>query len=286
MRLEAAVLHGIAAAFGRPVVRTVPVSGGCISPSFRTELEGGPAVFVKTAPAGAGPDLLAQEARSLDRLAEAGAVRVPRVLGQGEGWLALEWLEPRAGTSGDWARLGRRLARLHRVRATAPGWPADNYIGSLPQANTPAASWAEFWARRRLTPQLERAGRRVGSRVRVLFDRLLDELDDRLAGVDADGFSLLHGDLWSGNVHMSVEGPALVDPSSWFGHREVDLAMADLFGGFPREFREAYDAEWCVLPGAAARRPVYQLYYLLVHLNLFGGSYLAGTERVLRAALA
>jgi protein-ribulosamine 3-kinase len=281
-----AVLDGIAAVLGRRVVRTVPVSGGCISPSFRTELEGGEVIFVKAAPEGTGSDLLAQEACSLDRLWEAGAVRVPRVLGRGEGWLALEWLEPRVGTSGDWALLGRRLARLHRVRAPAPGWPADNYIGSLPQENGPAGSWAEFWARRRLAPQLERAGSRVAGRARVLFDRLMEELDDRLAGVDADGFSLLHGDLWNGNVHMTSEGPALVDPSSWFGHREVDLAMADLFGGFPREFREAYAAEWPSLPGATARRPVYQLYYLLVHVNLFGHSYLAGTERALRAALA
>jgi fructosamine-3-kinase len=286
VKLEAVVLRGIAADLGRPVVGTVPVSGGCISPSFRTELEGGGVVFVKTAPEGAGPDVLAEEARSLDRLAEAGAVRVPRVLGRGEGWLALEWLEPRTGTSGDWALLGRRLARLHGVRAPAPGWPVDNYIGPLPQENGPAGSWAEFWARRRLAPQLELAGSRVAGRTRELFDRLLDELDDRLAGLDADGFSLLHGDLWNGNVHMTSEGPALVDPSSWFGHREVDLAMADLFGGFPREFREAYDAEWPALPGAAARRPVYQLYYLLVHVNLFGHAYLAGTERALQAALA
>ncbi|HSJ07543.1 MAG TPA: fructosamine kinase family protein [Longimicrobiales bacterium] len=286
MTLEAAVLNGIAASLGRPVVRAVPVSGGCISPSFRTHLEGGAVVFVKTAPEGAGPDLLAQEAVSLDRLGEAGAVRVPRVLGRGDGWLALEWLEPRVGTSADWALLGRRLAGLHGVKAEAPGWPADNYIGPLPQRNASAGSWADFWARRRLAPQLELAGGRVAGRMRALFDRIMDEVDDRLAGAEADGYSLLHGDLWNGNVHMTSEGPALVDPSSWFGHREVDLAMADLFGGFPREFRGAYDAEWPPLPGAAARRPVYQLYYLLVHLNLFGDAYLAGTERALRAALA
>jgi protein-ribulosamine 3-kinase len=283
--LSEEVRTDLEAGLGSSVARATALSGGCISPAFRAVLADGRTVFVKIAPPGVGADVLRQESLSLGRIEAARAVRVPHVLGVDASWLALEWLEPAGGTAADWALLGRQLARLHGVVAETYGWSDDNYIGPLPQPNSTGASWAAFWAERRLRPQVERAGRQIGRESVQLFERLLDELEERLQGTDADGPSLLHGDLWSGNVHMTAAGPSLIDPASYFGHREVDLAMAALFGGFPREFQDAYDAEWPPLPGVARRRPIYQLYYLLVHVNLFGASYLAGTERALRAAL-
>lgn len=283
--LDPVVSAALEARLGAGISQMSPVTGGCVSPSYRVTMTDGRTIFLKTAPSGATPGLLEQESVALDRLAAAGAVRVPGVLAGGPGWLALEWLEPAEAALTDWALLGRQLAALHRTTADSYGWAHDNYIGTLPQPNEAAGSWSEFWAERRLRPQLEHAGRQLGRNTRADFDRLLLELDDRLDGAVADGPSLLHGDLWSGNVHMTRAGPALIDPASYYGHREVDLAMATLFGGFPAPFHEGYAAEWPLLPGAEARRPIYQLYYLLVHLNLFGASYLAGTERALRAAL-
>jgi fructosamine-3-kinase len=276
----------VAATLGAQVASLLPVSGGCISPAYRAALADGRTFFLKTAPAGAAPDLFEQEARALERMAATGSVRVPAVLARAPLWLALEWLEPASPPAGAWARLGRELARMHASKAGEYGLDRDNYIGPLPQRNVPATSWPAFWAERRLRPQLWAAAARLGDRTVRGFEELLDRLDDRLGAAAADGASLLHGDLWGGNVHMTAEGAALIDPSCYYGHREVDLAMAALFGGFPPDFEAAYAAEWPLAPGAAVRRATYQLYYLLVHVNLFGASYVGATERTLRQALA
>jgi fructosamine-3-kinase len=282
--LPAAVRSEVEAAVGTRVRFAASVGGGCISPSFRVVPERGPALFVKTAPPGGPAGLLSSEAESLRVLGAAGAIRVPGIVHDGDGCLVLEWLEPGRPEAADWAGLGRDLARLHRTRGSY-GWPADNFIGTLPQRNAPAASWPGFWSERRLRPQLEQAGRYFGAAALDRFEQLLARLPELLGAAEDDGPSLLHGDLWHGNVHMSDAGPAVIDPSSWYGHREVDLAMAALFGGFPAQFRDAYNDEWPLLPAAAARRPVYQLYYLLVHVNLFGSGYVDATERALRETL-
>jgi fructosamine-3-kinase len=284
--MEPRIPGEVEAALGSAVGVAAPVSGGCISPSYRAVLGDGRIVFLKTAPAGAAPDLFEQEAAALHRMGDTGAVRVPGVLAVAVSWLALEWLEPAPAPPGAWADLGRRLARMHRCTRETFGLDADNYIGPLPQGNGAFASWPEFWAERRLRPQVDRAAGRLGSRTLDAFARLLDQLPERLHGTGQEGASLLHGDLWGGNVHMTAAGAALIDPSCYYGHREVDLAMAALFGGFPPDFEAAYAAEWPLLPGASRRRAIYQLYYLLVHVNLFGGAYIDATERALGAALA
>lgn len=227
--------------------------------------------------------MLEQEALSLSRLRETATVRVPAVLGTAPGWIALEWLEPEAPTRNGWRDLGAGLARLHRSSAPRYGWESANYIGSLPQSNEWTDRWAAFWRDERLSPQVEQAAARIGSRGMRAFDRLLAELDTRLDGAGDDGPSLLHGDLWSGNVHFTRSGGAVIDPSTYYGHREVDLAMAALFGGFPPEFESGYSAEWPLADGARERRPIYQLYYLLVHVNLFGDGYVDQTMRVLES---
>jgi fructosamine-3-kinase len=272
-----------------PVGEARAVSGGSINHAARVDGPNG-AFFVKysvEAPAG----IFAAEARGLEALAAAcSGLVVPRVLAVCDdpepgtpAWLALEWLEPVPRTADVGERLGRGLAALHRTGG-AWGWDEDNFIGSLPQENAPAGSWAVFWWERRLEPQLRRArtAGRLPGRERE-WERLREALPRLLAPAEDDGPSLLHGDLWSGNVVATPRGPALVDPAVYRGHREVDLAMTELFGGFGPDFHAAYEEAWPLRPGyREERRGVYQLFYLLVHVNLFGGDYVAQTAEVLR----
>jgi protein-ribulosamine 3-kinase len=286
-----AVRDAVQARLG-PVRGAAPVAGGCINHGMRVELADGP-VFVKYN-ADAPPGMFAAEARGLDALrAAADGLVVPRVLAWAEAeggapaWLALEWLEPSPRATDFAERLGRGLAALHRAGdADGWGWSEDNFIGPLPQANRPAASWAEFWRTRRLEPQLalaRQSGRLPGSAAE--WERLMDRLAELLAPAEADGPSLLHGDLWGGNVLAAPGGPALIDPAVYRGHREADLAMTELFGGFGGGFHAAYREAWPLQPGYPVRRAVYQLWYLLIHVNLFGGGYVAQTPAVLREAL-
>ena len=305
------VRSAVARELGTGIERVSSVGGGCISPAYRLECTDGTRIFLKTAPGDVSGPMLEQEALSLDRIADTGTVCVPRVVAVTARWLALEWLEPARGDDDAWRELGSALARLHRhptstiaapdgasavdaAHAKVPpvsepsrgyGWDTSNFIGSLPQANDYMSEWPAFWRQRRLVPQLRRARALLGVETMLRFERLLDQLDDRLAQAAEDGPSLLHGDLWSGNVHFTADEAAVIDPSSYSGHREVDLAMAALFGGFPPSFYDAYSAEWPLCAGAGSRRAVYQLYYLLVHVNLFGGGYIAQTRRVLDAVL-
>lgn len=280
---------------GRParIAGADRVSGGCVSPVARVETDEGDIFFLKWGAVetsqDAPPGMLASEADALRALGAGGNVRVPEVIavedgGRGAPWLLLEWLEPGPPGPETWRSLGAGLAGLHRNLADTFGWHGDNFIGPLHQANQAMESWPEFWRGRRLEPQL-RSAVDAGylSEEQARFDRLFDGLEDLLG--DVSEASLLHGDLWNGNVHILRDGmPALVDPSVYYGHREVDLAMSELFGGFGRDFYEAYEEAW---PVDAAyherRRALYQLYYLLVHVNLFGGSYVASVRERLRA---
>jgi fructosamine-3-kinase len=272
-----------------PIRSATPVGGGCINHGVRAETPDGP-VFLKYNPQ-APRGMFVAEAQALDQLREQAAeLVVPRVIAHAEAdgdapaWLALAWLEPAPRSAEFLERLGRGLALMHRAPVDRSwGWEQDNYIGSLPQANAPAASWAEFWRDRRLVPQLDLArgtGRLPGHEGE--WERLLDRLPAILHPADEHGPSLLHGDLWSGNVLSTPAGPALIDPATYRGHREVDLAMADLFGGFGERFHAAYREAWPLQREYEVRRPIYQLYYLLVHVNLFGGGYVGQTAETLR----
>jgi protein-ribulosamine 3-kinase len=188
------------------------------------------------------------------------------VLDHGADFVLLEQLDLRR--SGDWAALGRMLALLHRQTGPRYGWHRDNFIGRSPQANGGCDDWNEFWWTRRLQPQLERAGLRA--------DFLRNALNDHRPAP-----SLLHGDLWSGNAGFIDEGPVIFDPAVYYGDREADLAMTELFGGFAPEFYAAYDAAFPRDPGYEQRKPLYNLYHLLNHLNLFGGGYRAQVEATL-----
>ena len=286
MTLSAAVRAEVGRDLGVRITDVHGVGGGCISPAYRLMCSDGGSLFLKTAPAGAPEAMLICEAESLERIAATGTVRVPHVRAVTPSWLALEWLEPAAADDAAWERLGRAVARMHRATSGRYGWSRANFIGPLPQSNDAADDWPAFWRTQRLEPQMRMALDQLGSATAARLEGLLDELEIRLRPAAEDGPSLLHGDLWNGNVHFTAEGGALIDPSSYYGHREVDLAMAALFGGFPAAFFDAYTVEWPLSDGAAARRPVYQLYYLLVHVNLFGAGYIGRTRAALESALS
>ena len=265
------------------------VHGGCITPVARIQFNDGTSAFLKWSEAAGVPtDFFREEAHSLRALAATGTVRTPAVLGEGSAWLLLEWLEPGRAEALTWQDLGRNLARMHKKQTESFGWKRDNWIGSLPQSNSRHDRWADFWRHERISPQWSRArasGFLTEENERLL-DRVMRSLDDLLAPGDVDGPSLLHGDLWNGNVLVLSGGvAALIDPSSYRGHREVDLAMAALFGGFTADFFREYERTWPLTPGWQRRRHVYQLYYLLVHVNLFGMSYVTGVRSALHGAL-
>ena len=269
----------IESALGSRAMGVKTMGGGCISNASLIETEAG-RVFLKWGKPGEFPrGLFAAEADALAILASGQEIRLPNVLGIREeesdyGWLLLEWLEPGHASREGWEALGRSLAQLHRRKGESFGWHAPNFIGSLPQANARSAHWPAFWRDQRIVPQLYKLG--SGERKRI--EAMLAHVEELAGAGNEDGASLLHGDLWSGNVHALENGScALIDPSSYFGHREVDLAMATLFGGFHERFFNAYEEEWPLLAGYEQRRHLYQLYYLLVHVNLFGWSYLPGT---------
>lgn len=265
------------------------VTGGSINRCYRWPTGSGPA-FVKVA-ASTAASMLEAEAAGLAELAGAQAVRVPRVLACGragtQAFLALEWLEAAAPTPESEERLGTRLAAQHAVTAANHGWWRDNTIGSTPQANGRLASWPEFFRERRLRPQLELAVARG-------FGALLEDAGERLLGqvgalleTHHPAASLLHGDLWGGNWLTTADGePAIFDPAVYYGDRETDLAMTQLFGGFGPAFRRAYAAAAPLPSGAAVRAELYNLYHVLNHANLFGGGYAESARRMIQRLLA
>jgi protein-ribulosamine 3-kinase len=264
-----------------------PVGGGCIHAAWRLDGPDGP-VFLKTSTAEAAW-MLRAEADGLEALDEAGHLRVPRVLGlasEGDpGWLALEWFDLRTTTPASERALGAALARQHLVAGPHFGWRCDNAIGATPQPNEPAADWTAFFAEQRIGFQLE-LGQRNGLPQRLLRSGM--RLRERVPELLADrkpAPALLHGDLWSGNHAADLHGPVVFDPAVHYGDGECDLAMTRLFGGFHREFYAAYDAANPPAPGRGERERLYQLYHVLNHANLFGGSYVSQAERLTESLL-
>ncbi len=290
--LPPAVSAAVAAALGAAPADAVPVGGGSINHAARVTLADGRTVFVKHHP-GAPPGAFAAEAHGLAWLAAAGALRTPEVLGVGEEpgarFLALEWIAPappvdRRGAGATPAeRFGRGLAALHRYGAPSFGLDRDNMIGPLPQSNTPCDTWAAFLAERRLLPLTRMAvdGGGLGPATARAIEALAGRLPDLCGPPEPP--ARLHGDLWSGNAILDADGgPVILDPAVHGGHREVDLAMRRLFGGFPPAAFAAYAEDHPLAPGHEDRVELFQLHPLLVHVVLFGGSYAASVERVVR----
>lgn len=272
--------------------RITHVGGGDIAEALR--LDAGRGRFLLKMATGSVGASLPAEAAGLEALrdaAEGTGLQVPEVVtvrppGRHPGLLLLPWIEQGRADRAYWVRFGETLAALHRktpAGAGGFGFSSDNFIGATPQANGWLSDWVEFFRQRRLEPQI-RLARERGHWSRgwdAPADKLLERLEDWLPR--SPPASLVHGDLWSGNHLPGADGtPWLIDPAVYVGHREVDLAMTELFGGFDRAFYEAYESAWLLEPGYPERRAIYNLYHLLNHLNLFGAGYVAGIERTLR----
>ncbi|MHB8257027.1 MAG: fructosamine kinase family protein [Acidiferrobacterales bacterium] len=290
MTFISAIAEQISRATG---TRFVPLSrsavqGGSISKTEVLEGRGG-RYFLKLNHPGC-LAMFEAEASGLRELAKAGAIRVPEPVCwgvvDGHSFLVLEYLSLGTADRQTAEQLGQGLARLHQVHNDHFGWHRDNTIGSTPQINTPSADWAEFWSQRRLGYQLGLAARNgYRGSLQHSGERLLADLPVLLDG-HRPAPSLLHGDLWGGNYGADQHGrPVIFDPAVYFGDRETDLAMTELFGGFPEEFYLAYCEALPLDDGYRIRKGLYNLYHVLNHLNLFGGGYLAQAERMLAALL-
>jgi fructosamine-3-kinase len=262
----------------RPQLRSAgKVGGGCIHQAFRVVDGGGRSWFVKVNDASRA-DLFAAEVDGLEALARS-PLRLPQVICSGvagaQCFLALEWLALGAGTPRAYAQLGEGLARLHAITGTQFGWRRDNYIGATPQANGAEDAWPRFFANARLAPQLALARQNGHAALCAKGENLLAALP-ALFGAHAPRPALLHGDLWGGNAAFLSDGtPVVFDPAVHYGDREADLAMTELFGGFPQAFYAAYRAHAPLDPGYRVRKTLYQLYHVINHANLFGGAYAA-----------
>jgi fructosamine-3-kinase len=269
-----------------------PVGGGCIAEAAVAVFADGSKVFVKRA--AAQPGMFEAEAAGLKALASAGAIRVPEPLAVSPEALVLELIEPAPRKPGFAADFGRRLALLHQQRGKTSGFPDDNFIGATPQPNSPldarweeaapddGPGWPEFYLERRLRFQVRLAEQRGdGGELARLLDRAEARIRELLASaIEPPG--LLHGDLWGGNYIVDERGEAcLIDPAVYYGHREAELAMTRLFGGFDSAFYAAYEEAAPLTAGHPERLPIYQLYHVLNHFNLFGGSYYEQARRML-----
>lgn len=271
----------VEARLGSEIVRVSSVSGGCISDAYHCRLQDGRDVFVKVQE-NAPKDFFLLESEGLRWLAEAGALPTPDVLGHGNDFIILNYMQPGPRAADYDEQLGRGLARLHKCGAPSFGWHRDNYLATIQQNNTSEKHWSEFYAEHRLRPLVKRsideghAPQSWNRRFESLFEQL-----PKLVG-PAEAPSRLHGDLWSGNLHCTPEGtPALIDPAVYGGHREIDLAMLQLFGRPGPAMFAAYDEIWPRSPGHDDRTVLYQLYPLLAHVVLFGGSYVRSCEDAL-----
>ena len=289
----AALAAWLASHLDEALLEMAPVGGGCIHRSWCLRLAGGRRLFAKTNTAERLP-LLEAEAEGLRALAAWAEppLRLPQPLAlttlEGQAVLVLSWLdlEHGGGARAGWEQLGAGLARLHRASAGGNGGRGygldrDNFIGLSPQPNGWRSDWADFFRSQRLEPQLAwalEAGQELPG-----AERLLELLPRWLNGHGSVPV-LVHGDLWGGNAALVRGGAgALFDPACHWADREVDLAMAQLFGGFPPAFFAGYAGEWPLPPGAGERLPIYNLYHLLNHANLFGGGYWQQARQSLRA---
>lgn len=226
------------------------------------------------------------EARSLNLLRKANALHIPNVLGYGQkpegAYLIMEFVSQGPQQPDYWPDFGQRLAVLHRRSRPTHGLDFDNYIGALPQRNAPMLDGVEFFIQNRLNVQ---AGQALyeGKISQVLYDQFQKLYEKLPALLPNEAPALLHGDLWSGNVMIGADGRVvLVDPSAYYGLREAELAFTTMFGGFDSSFYASYYEAFPVENGFTERIPLYNLYPLLVHVNLFGGGYLTAVERILK----
>ncbi|MEH0157449.1 fructosamine kinase family protein [Limibacter armeniacum] len=262
------------------------VTGGSINDAFRLETEDG--YFFLKSNSRHGEHMFEVESKGLELLKSATQLKVPEVVGTGvcqdRAFIVMEYLPPSVASQLYWKKLGEGLAELHRFRSNQFGLEYDNFIGSLSQYNHQHKDWLTFFIDQRLRPQFELACR--NGVINQNYLAMLSELKEKLKGIfPTEKPSLLHGDLWSGNVMASNDPPCLIDPAVYYGHREMELAFTLLFGGFDRAFYTAYQDNFPLDKGFEERVPIYNIYPLMVHVNLFGVSYFGDVRAVLNKLL-
>ena len=285
-----AVSQHIARVTGTPfhARRQRSVGGGCINSAYIID-DGQAAFFVKTNHADKAA-MFEAEAAGLTEIVASRTLRAPHPICHGvvedRAYLVLEYIDMHAGDNRSAERLGEQLAAMHRVSAPRFGWHIDNTIGTTPQINTWTDDWIIFYSEHRLRFQLDLAARN-GYRLQTPGAQLIEYLPAFFDTYHPPP-ALLHGDLWGGNWGADSQGqPVIFDPAPYYGDREADLAMTELFGGFPARFYAAYAAMYPLdVGGYAVRKILYQLYHILNHFNLFGGDYGKQAERMIERLLA
>jgi len=285
MAVPETIAAHIEQAIGRPfrIRQQHALGGGCISSAFKLEGDDS-SFFVKTHHA-ENIQMFEAEAQGLREIDDSNTLRVPRPICCGsEGdiaFLVLEFLELGGGNGTAMSDFGAQFANMHKTTAARFGWDIDNTIGSTPQINTASDNWVEFLRDRRLGFQFSLAGQRgFGGTLQRNGEQLLGSLDAFFTDYQPVP-SLLHGDLWSGNYAIDRQGRAVIfDPAVYYGDREADLAMTELFGGFGQRFYAAYQESFPLDAGYRLRKGLYNLYHILNHLNLFGNGYLSQAENM------
>lgn len=260
-----------------------PVSGGDINDSYQIHTHSGETWFLKLNRKNAPKEIITTEYESLILLKKYGVKNIPGSFtlleNKTTAGLLIEYYES-SPTNNNWDQFFSDLANMHKTSGEQFGGK-NNYIGRLPQKNTEHHSWKDFYITCRLEPQIQtaidqkRLSLSVISKVNSLYHRIKDTCPEEKP-------SLIHGDLWGGNILITQKKTLLIDPCAHFGHREMDFAMMDLFGGFPPvSSQTSYNDIYPIEPGFDLRKEMYQLYYLLVHLNIFGLGYLSRVEQII-----
>jgi protein-ribulosamine 3-kinase len=282
---------------GKKIKSMTSLSGGCISDAYKLVTNENSTFFLKYN-SGTSNDMFIKEANGLKELAKPKAIRIPEVLSVDEDYILLEFISSgnknlpaaklwQAGKN-FFEDFGRRFAEMHKYTSDEFGFYEDNYIGSNPQKNIPDAeeqtNWADFYFNKRILYQLQLAERLGNSTsdLRKLISKLEEKIDE-IIGDSSERPSLLHGDLWGGNYMVDENGEAvLIDPAVYYGHREADLGMTKLFGGFSSEFYKSYNETYPLKDGYEYRENIYKLYHVLNHLNLFGSGYYSQVKSLIK----
>ena len=262
-----------------------PLGGGCIGNAMKVETENGTNYFIKQYENG---KMHEAEANGLNELKTANSIRIPRVLKFNDEFLILEFIDSAKPVDNFMQKFGQQLAQLHKNTSTKYGYFEDNFIGSTDQINVPQNdNWSEFYLENRIMYQFRLAEKNGYSTEELKSGiKLIEKRIDKILDGSNEDPTLIHGDLWGGNYISDQRGnPCLIDPAVYYGHREAELAMTKLFGGFDANFFAAYNKEYPLKEGWEYRENIYKLYHILNHLNLFGSSYYSQTVSLINSYL-